>query len=318
MRALVLDAATTLTLQTVPQPLTTGECRVRVTRAGICGTDLQMLNGYAAFTGILGHEFVGIVEAAPDADAHWIRKRVVGEINVGCGTCQWCARGVKEHCPNRTVLGIRGRFGAFAESLSLPAANLHEIPDAVDDETAVFVEPVAAACRILEQVGIDTTTRVAVMGDGRLGNIAAQVLRTRTPHVTLFARHPHKLAIAQQMSINARMHDAHRPDRYDVVVDATGRPHGLTRAIELVKPRGSVILKSTCHGAAATALWPVAVHEITMMGSRCGPFAPAIALLASGAIQTRPLVAATFPLSEYAQAFDVARRELKVLFDMRR
>ena len=174
MRALVMDGSGTLTLRDRPMPERDGECLVRVRMAGICGTDLQLLDGYAGFTGVPGHEFVGVVESAPDEDRAWIGSRVAGEINIGCGRCEWCAAGVKEHCTARTVVGIRERDGAFAEYLSLPARNLHAIPDALPDEAAVFVEPVAAACRILEQIDIDHGTRVAVLGDGRMGLLVAQ------------------------------------------------------------------------------------------------------------------------------------------------
>lgn len=313
MRALVLDRAGTLTLADVPMPGAAGECLIRVSRAGICGTDLQMLSGYADFSGIIGHEFVGVVERAPGADARWIGQRVVGEINVGCGNCEWCARGVKEHCPGRTVVGIRGRPGVFAEYTSLPAANLHAVPDGVDDDAAVFVEPVAAACRVFEQLEITDGTRVAIVGDGRLGNLIAQVMRTRTPHVVLFGRHPQKLSVARGLGIDARAGDGDSNGSYDVVVDATGRSQGLPRAIELVRPRGTIVLKSTFHGAVNTALWPIPVHEVTLVGSRCGPFAPAIALLASGAVSTAPLIEGTFAFEDYHGAFEAAGRGLKIL-----
>jgi threonine dehydrogenase-like Zn-dependent dehydrogenase len=313
-RALVLDAAGALTIAEVPAPVSLDECLIRVTAAGICGTDLQLLDGYAAFSGIPGHEFVGVVERAPASASSLIGKRVVGEINVGCGACGWCRAGVKEHCPERTVVGIRGRAGAFAEYLSLPPENCHQVPDGLDDEAAVFVEPVAAACRILEQVDVTPATRVAVLGDGRLGNLTAQVLRTETRHVVLCGRHEQKLAVARQVGIDARESSEQDAERYDVVVDATGRLHGLERAMELVRPRGTVVLKSTCHGDIPISLWPVPVREITIVGSRCGPFAPAIALLASGAVRTAPLVAGRFPLDAYEKAFAAARRELKVLF----
>jgi alcohol dehydrogenase len=315
MRALMLDSMGHLSLGDVTVPQPAGECLIQVTRAGICGTDLQMLAGYADFVGILGHEFVGTVHDAPDADRQWIGRRVVGEINVGCGVCSWCARGVKEHCLARTVLGIRSRHGAFAEYLSLPAANLHEVPSGVDDEAAVFVEPIAAACRVVEQVAVRSDTRVAVVGDGRLGILTAQVLRTRSAHVVLFGRHPHKLKIASDVGLTTQAGDGPRDERYDVVVEATGRPHGLARAIDLVEPRGVIVLKSTFHGASGGPLWPIPVHEITVIGSRCGPFAAALSLLASGTIRTRPLVAGTFALSGFEEAFDRARSDLKVLFD---
>jgi threonine dehydrogenase-like Zn-dependent dehydrogenase len=316
MRALVLTAGGTLTLQKVPDPADEQECVIRVTMAGICGTDLQLLEGYAGFSGIPGHEFVGVVERAPADATRWLGKRVVGEINVGCGTCERCRRGVKEHCSERTVVGIRGRSGAFAEYLSLPAANLHEVPDHLDDASAVFAEPVAAACRIFEQVDVGSESKVAVTGDGRLGNLTAQVLRTRTPHVVLFGRHAHKVRIARDIGIDARTDGASGGEAFDVVVEATGRRDGLTQAIEIVKPRGTIVLKSTFHGEAATALWPAVVHEVTIVGSRCGPFAPAIALLASNAVRTAPLVHGTFPLAEHTDAFAAARRELKVLFNL--
>ena len=318
MRALVLDEHGDLALADVPRPEAAGECLIRVTRAGICGTDLQMLEGYAGFAGILGHEFVGVVERAPVNAVDWMGKRVVGEINVGCGKCDWCARGVKEHCLRRTVVGIRGRSGTFAEYLSLPAANLHEAPRDVDEATVVFVEPVAAACRIFEQVSIDPASRVAVIGDGRLGNLAAQVVRTRAPHVVLFGRHAHKVRVAQELDIDARLDAEPHDGPYDVVIEATGRREGLTRALDIVKPRGTIVLKSTYQGEAATPLWPTVVHEVTIVGSRCGPFGPAIELLASGAVRTAPLVFGTFALEHYRDAFAAARRELKVLFDVQR
>ncbi len=313
MRALVLGTDGRLTLAEVPLPARPHECLIRVTAAGICGTDLQMLDGYAEFTGVLGHEFVGLVEAAPAPDAHWIGRRVVGEINVGCGTCDRCASGLKEHCSHRTVLGIRERSGAFAEFLSLPAANLHHVPDHVDDRVAVFVEPVAAACRILEQLVINADTRVAVIGDGRLGNLIAQVLATRTTDVLLIGRREPKLSVARGLGIDARTIDGAVPGDYDVVVDATGRPDGLERALELVRPRGTVVLKSTCNGATTLSLWPVPVHEIKIVGSRCGPFGMALELLAAGAVKTEPLLAGVFAFEAFEDALTKARSELKVL-----
>src|SRR5918993_1457202 len=248
MRSLVLAHGRRIQLENCPAPaVSPEECLIRVTFAGICGTDLQMLDGYADFSGTPGHEFVGLVEEAPPQEAHWVGRRVVGEINVGCGTCEWCARGVKEHCPARTVLGIRGRAGAFADYVTLPASNLHEVPASVDEQAAVFVEPIAAACRILEQIDIASSTRVAVIGDGRLGNLTAQVLRTRTPHVTMYGRHADKLRVAREAGIDAR-ENGHPTERYEVVVEATGSPEGLPRAIELIEPRGTIVLKSTCHG----------------------------------------------------------------------
>lgn len=317
MKALVIDAPGSLALRDVQPPDRGGECRIRIRTAGICGTDLQLLDGYAEFRGIPGHEFVGRVEAAssPD-DAAWIGKRVVGEINIGCGRCEWCAAGIKEHCVSRTVVGIRGREGAFAEMLALPASNLHEVPDTVDDETAVFVEPTAAACRILEQVPLDNGMRVAVLGDGRMGLLAAQVLRTAAPDVTVFGRHDEKLEIARTLGLAAWRADetARGASRFDLVVDATGRPEGIERALDLVRPRGTIVLKSTFHGVAPVASWPIVVDEVTLIGSRCGPFGRALELLASGAVDVRPLVSRVTTIDDYESAFADARRALKVLF----
>ena len=302
----------------MPWPSRADECLIRVRRAGICGTDLQLLEGYADFAGVPGHEFVGVVETAPVADAGWIGKRVVGEINIGCHHCEWCARGVREHCDNRSVVGIRQHDGAFAEYLSLPAENLHLVPDAVDDDTAVFAEPVAAACRIFEQMTIAPDARVAVVGDGRMGLLVAQVLKTAAADVTVLGRHEHKLAVARRLGLQAQLSEAPQParSRYDVVVDVTGRPEGLRRSLELVKPRGTVVMKSTFHGEAPVTTWPVVVDEVTLLGSRCGPFRPALQLLASGAVQVKPLISRVARLEDHASAFAEARRALKVLFEV--
>jgi threonine dehydrogenase-like Zn-dependent dehydrogenase len=320
MRALVVDANHHLTLKNLPEPTREEECRIRVLMAGICGTDLQLLEGYADFQGIPGHEFVGIVEEAPPGDASWIGKRVVGEINVGCGRCEWCLRGVKEHCTAREVVGIRGRAGAFADFVWLPARNLHEVPEALSDQAAVFVEPAAAACRILEQIPVSEQTSVAVVGDGRLGLLVGQVLAAFARDVVLLGRHEPKVQIARDLGLDARIDRASRrsgnsDERFDLVVDATGRPEGIRRALELVHPRGLVVLKSTFHGEAPLESWPIVVDEVTIVGSRCGPFRRGIELLASGKVRTAPLVSRVAALREYQSAFDEARRTLKVLLD---
>jgi threonine dehydrogenase-like Zn-dependent dehydrogenase len=316
MKALAITGPATIELQERPLPERAGECLIRVRRAGICGTDLQILDGYAGFSGVPGHEFVGVVEQTPSADATWLRKRVVGEINVGCRRCEWCAQGIKEHCDNRRVVGIRDHEGVFAEYLSLPAGNLHEVPAAMDDDTAVFVEPVAAACRIFEQRQLNAGDRVAVIGDGRMGLLVAQVLMTATSDVTLFGRHDAKLAVARSLGLAAERSNGGRPPaRFDVVVDVTGRSQGLGRALEIVKPRGIVVLKSTFHGETPITAWPIVVDEVTLVGSRCGPFRPAIDLLASGAVQVKPLIARVARLTDYQAAFAEARHALKVLFD---
>ncbi len=230
MKALVITRPGTIELKDLPLPERLGDCLIRVSRAGICGTDLQILEGYAEFTGVPGHEFVGVVEQAPPADAAWVGKRVVGEINIGCRHCDWCARGIKEHCDNRNVVGIRQHDGAFAEYLTLPAVNLHAVPDSMDDETAVFAEPVAAACRIFEQMTVDPSASVAVVGDGRMGLLVAQVLKTAAPDVTVLGRHDSKLSVARALGLSTAHSDDRRPPaaRFDVVVDVTGRPEGLT------------------------------------------------------------------------------------------
>jgi alcohol dehydrogenase len=318
MKALVITRPATIELKEVPRPERADQCLIRVRRAGICGTDLQILDGYAEFTGIPGHEFVGVVEQAPAADAAWVGKRVVGEINIGCRRCDWCARGIKEHCDNRNVVGIRQHDGAFAEYLLLPAVNLHAVPDTMDDDTAAFAEPVAAACRIFEQMRVDSGARVAIVGDGRMGLLVAQVLRTAVPDVRVFGRHDHKLAVARSLGLTAARSDERVPPsaRFDVVVDVTGRPEGLRRALEIVRPRGTVVMKSTFHGEAPVSTWPIVVDEVTLIGSRCGPFRPALDLLASGAVQVKPLIARVAKLDDYESAFAESKRALKVLFEM--
>jgi alcohol dehydrogenase len=315
MKALVIGRDAQVDLSDVPAPSRAGECLVRVTVAGICGTDLHMVRGYAAQTGVFGHEFVGVVEETPPEQADWRGRRVVGEINVGCGHCAWCDAGEKEHCPDRTVLGIKQRDGAFAELLMLPIANLHEVPPAVEDEAAVFTEPIAAACRILEQVAVGPDTTVAVIGDGRMGLLTAQVLRSTGARPLVIGRHQEKLAVARQLGLDAMEHTA-RAGPFDVVVDVSGRAEGLTLALELVRPRGTVVLKSTFHGATPLETWPIVVDEVSVIGSRCGPFAPALDLLTRGAVQTEPLIAGEYSLNEHRQAFDAAKTHLKVLFRM--
>jgi len=314
LRALVIDDSAALSLRQAPAPDLPGECLIRVRMAGICGTDLEILRGYAGFTGIPGHEFVGIVERAPARAASWVGRRVVGEINIGCGTCRPCRDGVREHCENRAVLGIRGRSGAFAEYLSLPPENLHSVPDALGDEQAVFVEPVAAACRILEQVPIGESIQTAIVGDGRMALLTAQVLRTTGAPVTIVGKHPAKRAIARALGLETLGSDENSDRAFDLVVDLSGRPDGFARALALARPRGTVVLKSTFHGEIPWTPWPVIVNEITLVGSRCGPFVPAIALLAAGRIDVRPIISEVRPLEEYDAAFDAARRRLKVLF----
>ncbi len=300
----------------IPEP---DEAVVAITRVGICGTDLALLDGYADFSGVPGHEFVGEVvdsEMAPQ----WVGRRVVGEINVTCGRCDRCRRGLPNHCSRREVLGVRGRSGAFASEVVLPVGNLHEVPDALDDDIAVFVEPVAAAFRILEQVEIAEDTRVAIWGDGRLGLLTAMVLATTKCRLTVVGRHPHKLEIARSLGATVRTpDDVIRPD-FDVVVDATANPAGFATALAHVRPQGTLVVKSTMAEPPRIDMSRVVVDEIRVLGSRCGPFEPALAALAQGHIDPRPLVEAVYPLHRGVEAFEHARRRgtLKVLVDPRR
>lgn len=315
MRALVLDPSGTLTLAERPRPAVASECVIRVAAAGICGTDLELRRGYAGFSGVPGHEFVGVVADAPPADAAWIGRRVTGEITVGCGACGGCRAAGRGHCDRRSVLGIIGRDGAFAEYLSLPAVNLHAVPDAVSDDEAVLVEPLAAACRVLEQIAVTPKTTCAVVGPGRLGSLVALVLRSAGGAVTIVGRGEARLTLARSLGFDVVSGDTTRAlaRRFDVVVDATGHPDGLAIAKTLVRPRGTIVMKSTFHGEAQVAIAPLVVDEITLVGSRCGPFAAALDLLASGRVDVRPLVDAYYPLARFAEAFDAAEQGRKII-----
>jgi threonine dehydrogenase-like Zn-dependent dehydrogenase len=294
----------------VPAP---GEAVVRVRLAGICGTDLEIARGYMGFAGIPGHEFVGVVESSPDPA--WVGRRVVGEINAACGRCETCARGLGRHCPSRTVLGILGRDGAFAERLRLPLANLREVPAAVPDEAAVFCEPLAAAWEVLEQVVVPAGSRTAVLGAGRLGQLCARVLARAGAPPLVLGRSEGKLALARAAGLEAARADAAIERGFDLVIEATGSPQGLARALALVRPRGTIVLKSTYHGSAPIALAPVVIDEITIVGSRCGRFEPALAHLAADPALVAGLRTACFALDDAASAFALAsdRASMKVL-----
>lgn len=315
MRAVILAPSGKLTLGERAKPSAASECVVRVLAAGICGTDLELTRGYATFAGVPGHEFVGVVEEAPPADAGWIGRRVTGEITVGCGTCAGCRVAGRGHCDRRSVLGIIGRDGAFAEYLSLPAANLHAVPDVVDDDAAVLIEPLAAACRVLNQTVVTPATRCAVVGPGRLGLLVALVLRDTAADVTIVGRGEARLTLARSLGFSAAAVDAaSTPSRFfDLVVDATGRPEGLGVAKSLVHPRGTIVLKSTFHGETPVSLASVVVDEITIVGSRCGPFSAALDRLANHRIDTRPLVDAVYSLDRFSEAFAAASTGRKVI-----
>jgi alcohol dehydrogenase len=266
-----------------------GFALVRVIASGICNTDLELVRGYHDFSGIPGHEFVGVVEGP--ASSRWKGKRVVGEINLACGRCDWCRKDLARHCPNRTVLGIRRHPGAHADFLTLPEANLHDVPRQISDEEAVFIEPLAAACEILDQVEVPRTTRAAVLGPGKLGRLAAQVLVNAGAEVSLLGR-------------NNRA----RPRSFDLVVEATGSPEGMPRALELVRPRGTIVWKSTHHAPARFDAAPLVLNEVTVVGSRCGRFEPALELLAERRVDISHLISAEFPLSHAVKALGASAK----------
>lgn len=295
-----------------------GEAVVEVTLAGVCSTDLELVRGYAGFQGVLGHEFVGLVESAPGAE-EWLGRRVVGAINFGCRDCPECLAAGPEHCPHRTVLGIVGQDGAFAERVLLPVANLLEVPETVPDEAAVFTEPLAAALRIREQLPVAATAPTAVVGPGRLGLLIAQVLALGGGEVAVLGRRaesldlPRRLAKETGLSLRCSLADDAPGDAFDLVVEATGDPRGLEQALRLVRPRGTVVLKSTYSPQARAAAPPVdltkvVVGEVTLVGSRCGPFAPALRTLERRAVAVTPLVAAEYPLAEARAALEHAAR----------
>jgi threonine dehydrogenase-like Zn-dependent dehydrogenase len=306
----------------LPQ-LQPGWALVRVRLAGICNTDVEILRGYHNFRGTPGHEFVGEVAGVRGSAAvqkKWMDRRVCGEINVSCAAyrykpvCDFCRRGLKTHCLRRTVLGIVAHDGAFAEYLALPLENLHRLPDVVADEQAVFVEPLAAACEILEQVKIKGFREAAVLGDGKLAQLIAQVLRTALPRVVMYGKHDEKLALARRAGIATKKVRGDKSDltrikeRYRLLVEATGSPSGLALAQQLTESRGTIVMKSTFHGAAPAKTWPIVVNELTVIGSRCGPFAKAIALLRSGKVEPAPLITRTFSLRDAQRAIEFARR----------
>lgn len=306
-----------LMLSEIPLPNAGSECLIRVTRSGICNTDLEIVRGYAGFQGTIGHEFVGIVEKADDSP-NLIGKRVVGEINAGCGVCELCLGGDPRHCPTRTVLGIVGRDGAHAEFLNLPSRNLIEVPNNVPDAQAVFAEPLAAALGITEQVEINPESRVAVIGDGKLGLLCAMTMALTTPHVTQIGKHKNKLDIAEKRNVRGILLDevsSAMNRSFDVVIEASGSESGFATAVDLVRPRGKIVLKSTFHGTPTWQASRVVVDEITIVGSRCGRFAPAVELLASGAIDVSDMIDDEFRLANGVAAMSRAAEKgtLKIL-----
>jgi threonine dehydrogenase-like Zn-dependent dehydrogenase len=337
----------------VPEPKEK-DALIRVGMAGICNTDIEITRGYLGFHGVIGHEFVGIVEKAPENAKNLIGKRVVGEINCGCGVCDYCKKGMGKHCQGRTTLGIQGKDGAFAQYVTLPIANLHLVPDSVSDEEAVFTEPLAAAFEITEQVRVKPTDNILVLGDGKLGLLCAFVLRLTEAHVTLAGRHETKLNIARNElprgETTTRKHPMERSDTkpsrsklrgmdprgnqhiralnitgekpgderaYDIVVEATGSTEGFKKALQLVKPRGTIVLKSTVAAPSEMNLAPLVIDEITLIGSRCGPFETALRALAQKHVDVKPLISGIYAFDRAQEAFEKAQEKgiLKVIID---
>jgi len=300
MRALVLsNGSVRVTEVPDPQP-GPGEALVKVLTAGICNTDLELARGYMNFSGVLGHEFVGVVQQA--SNGHLLGKRVVGEINCVCHQCQYCQMEMPHHCLNRSVLGILNRDGAFAEFLTLPEENLHLAPASVRDDVAVFAEPLAAAFRITEQIIINDGDRVVVLGDGKLGQLIAQVLWLHTKNLICIGKHPWKLALLRGLGIKTALADEPVARGADVVVEATGSHLGFARALELVRPEGKVILKTTVAHPTALELSSPVVNEVSILGSRCGPFRPALEALSLGNVGVQPLISESFSLSDADKA----------------
>ena len=314
MRAIVLDDhVSVVTERPAPTPAA-GEVLVRVIKAGVCETDLQLIKGYMGFRGVLGHEFVGVAESGPFAG-----RRVVGEINCACWNCETCRKGLPTHCPNRTVLGILNHDGAFADVIAVPQRNLHVVPDTLSPDVAVFTEPVAAAFQIPVQITIGHKDRIAILGDGRLGNLCAQVLARLSDHVLVIGKHPEKLAILASMGIaTTLLSDSLEERAFDIVVDCTGSESGLPTALKLVRPRGTIVLKTTVAGQQTLAWAPFVIDEVTLVGSRCGPFDQALVALEQGHVQVQPLISDRFDLSRGLDALARAQTKgiLKVLLDV--
>lgn len=297
-------------------PRREGEALIEVICVGICNTDLEIVKGYAGFRGTLGHEFVGrVVESSDDG---WVGKRVTGEINVGCGICNLCRSGDSRHCYTRTVLGIKDRDGAFAEYLSLPARNLVEVPSAINDEEAVLIEPLAAACQILEQTSIDSSSNVAVIGDGKLAQLILVALSQTGCNLTVIGKHENKLDLARRYAERCLLLKTWSSEpavpyeisaeKFDIVVEASGSPSGLSMAIDITKPRGTIVLKSTHHQKTLIDMSRIVVNELNIIGSRCGRFHTAVELLKEKSADLQPLISHRFSIEEALSAFETAAR----------
>lgn len=316
MRAIVLNGQLRFTPNFPVPEVQPGWARIQVKTAGICQTDLELINGYLGFSGVLGHEFVGIVESCKDI--RWIGKRVAGEINAGCGQCLWCQKGQSRHCPSRITLGIDRLNGCMADYCVLPISNLIEIPANISDDRAVLIEPLSAACEILEQLSLNGSQRIVVLGDGRLGILCAWVLSTVASDVTLIGHHPEKLALSLWNNIKID-HDGNNCSGADVVVEATGSATGLAEAMTLCRPRGIIVLKSTVAVSEAINLSPIVIHELTVMGSRCGQFRHGLSLMAKHPdMPLERLITNRFPIESATEAFVMAAQNsaIKILLDL--
>jgi threonine dehydrogenase-like Zn-dependent dehydrogenase len=306
MKAICWDGHEVTLDSSYPPPVPDQESAiVKVHHGGICSTDLQIFKGYMNFRGVPGHEFVGSVRQGPE---NWLGKRVVGEINFGCGRCEFCDRDLTRHCPNRTVMGILNADGAFAEYVAVPVENLHVVPPSVSDEQAVFTEPVAAAFEILRQIQVSTGDEILILGDGKLGNLCAQVLRLTGAKLTALGKHQDKLDLIRRTGVRTTLLNEWEPRLFDVVVEATGSAAGLELAISAVRPRGTLVLKSTIAGAHQVSLAPLVINEINLVGSRCGIFSDALEALAARQISVVPLIEQVYPLAQGIEAIQHAGR----------
>ena len=293
-----------------------GEALIKVTYGGVCNTDKEITKGYMGYKGILGHEFTGVVEEINDEDKTFLGKRVVGEINLGCKNCEWCAKDLERHCPNRSTLGILTKDGCFAEYVTLPLSNLIEIPENVPDEQAVFVEPLAAGLEILEQMHIQPCQKVMVLGDGKLGLLTALALNACGLDVLIVGKHQNKLDIAKNQGVKTQLlREFEQAPKFDVVVEATGSITGFETSVSCVKPRGTLVLKSTIAASKELNLAPIVINEITILGSRCGRFEPAMRLIASGKIDFSQMISKIYPIEQAIEAFDAnnAKDTIKIL-----
>lgn len=314
MKALFFD--TRLSLKELPRPKPApDEALIKVKAVGICNTDLEIIKGYMGFKGIPGHEFAGVVKECKDK--RWLNKRVVGEINLGCSKCSMCLAGLKRHCPHRTVLGISHKDGAMAEYLTLPTENLHALPEDIEFTTAIFIEPLAAACEILEQMHIKPEHRILIIGDGKLASLVAQVLSITNSHTAVLGKSAKKMKLLKKLGVDAHF-EIKKDLSWDIIVECTGNPDGIELALNYVKPRGTIILKSTYNQHISIDQNQIVVNELTLMGSRCGNFELAIEYLKRGFVIVKPFISKIMPFNQCKQAFMLAQRSetLKIILEM--